>query len=160
MMPAAARRLGRGALHDFGRARAIAGQAPEGQTAEGDAEAGRDVADGIEGAVVRDDLDDVAGARGGQPHPGGHRDAEVAPVAHPHGGRTVHEVGPVAGEEPRGVMADHPPVADGDEVGAPAHAVDGEVLDHPRDVGGAARVLDVEEDRAMGGGKGPVRRRR
>src|SRR6266478_4888763 len=104
MVPAAARRLDGRALHDVGGASTISGQGPEGEAAERDAEAGRDVADGVEGTVVRYDLNHVARARGGQPHSGGHRDAEVAPVAHSHGGRAVHEVGAVPGEESRGVM--------------------------------------------------------
>src|SRR5256712_10946969 len=43
-----------------------------------------------------------------------------------------------------------PPVPDRHELGAPSHAIDGEVLDDPRDVDGLARVLDVVEDRVPG----------
>src|SRR3989442_2351982 len=56
----------------------------------------------------------------------------------------------VAGEEPPGVAADDAPVPDRDEVGSAALAIDRQVLDHPRDVLRAARVLDVEEDHAPG----------
>src|SRR6266436_5252648 len=60
--PPRPRRLDGRALHDVGGASTISGQGPEGEAAERDAEAGRDVADGVEGAVVRYDLDHVARA--------------------------------------------------------------------------------------------------
>src|SRR2546428_6683155 len=47
-----------------------------------DAKVRRDVAHGIEGAIVRHDLEDVAGPRGAEPDAGGNRDAQVAPVLH------------------------------------------------------------------------------
>ena len=94
-----------------------------------DAEAGGDVAHRVERAVVGDELDDVARARRGQPDAGGHRDAQVAPVADADRRRAVDELGAVAREQPRRVVTDHSPVADGDELGAGGRAVDGEMLD-------------------------------
>src|SRR5256885_11451347 len=79
-----------------------------------------------------------------------YRDAEVTPVAHAGRRCAVDELGSAAGEQARRLVADHAPVADGDELGAPAQMVDGESLDHALDVRGVARVLDVEEDRVPG----------
>src|SRR5262245_35648320 len=61
-------------------------------------------------------------------------------------------MGAVTGEEPRGVVPDHTPVAHGHEVRATIASIDGEMLDHARDVRRATRVLHVEEDGAAAGG--------
>src|SRR5947209_19238313 len=83
-----------------------AGERAIGEPAERDAEGSRHVAHGVEGAVIRHDLQHVARARGGQPHTRAHRDTEVAPVFHPGGGRTVDELGALAREQARRVWAD------------------------------------------------------
>ena len=101
----------------------------------------------VEGAIVGDDLDQVAGPGAAEPDPRAHRDAQVAPVLHAGGGRAVDELGAAPGEEPRAVGADDPPVADRDQVHAAVGAVDREMVEHPADVVGAARVLHVHEDR-------------
>src|SRR3989449_5934584 len=131
-----------------------AGERAVGEPAERYAKATRHIAHGVEGAVIRHDLQHVARARGGQPHTRAHRDTEVAPVFHPGGGRTVDELGALAREQTRRVGADHAQVPARHELGTPAQGVDGEVLDHPCNVRGVARVLDVVEDRP------PARRQR
>src|SRR5438874_2288233 len=123
--PRIARRRGLARLRRRG-----AGDRAGGEPVERDAERRRDVTDGVEGAVVRHDLEHVARTGRGEPHARAHRDAEVAPVAHPGGRRAVDELGAVAREQARCVLADHPPVPDGDEFGPPARAVDGEARDH------------------------------
>src|SRR5512132_3999518 len=110
------------------------GEAAVRQALVHDAEARRDVADRVERAIVRDDLDDVARPRGRQPHAGAYGDAQVAPVAHADGGRAMDELRAVAGEQTRRVVTDHPPVPDGEEVGALTDAVDPEVIDHAGNV--------------------------
>ena len=127
------------------------------QPAKRHAEARRHVADSVERAVVGHDLDHVARPRPGQPHAGGHRDPEIAPVAHADRRRAVHEPGAVARQQPRRVVTDHAPVADSEEVGTPAGAVHREVRQHARDVLGAARVLHVEEDGPPAGRQRPCR---
>ena len=127
---------------------AHAGQAPERQPLKRDAQARRDVTDRVERAIIGHELDHVACARGGEPHAGGDGDAQIAPVPHADGRRAVHELRAMPRKQPRRIVADHPPVADGDELGARRRTIDGEMLDHARDVLGTARVLDVEEDGA------------
>src|SRR5204862_2576723 len=58
------------------------------------------------------------------------------------------------------VVTDDAPVAAGEELRAPAGAVDREMREHPRDVLRAARVLDVEEDGPPARGQRRRRRRR
>ena len=124
---------------------------------ERDPEARRDVTDRVERAIVGHELDDVARARGGQPHAGGHGDPQIAPVPHADGRRAVDELRAVLREQARRVVADHAPVADREEVGAPAGAVHREMRQHTRDVLGAARVLHVEEDGPPAGRQRPRR---
>jgi hypothetical protein len=116
------------------------------QAVKGHAEAGRDVADGVERAIVGDDLDDVVGTGAGQPHPGRNGDPQVAPVADADGRRAMDELRAVTREQARGVVADHAPVADREELRAAPVSVHRQMSDHTGDVLGAARVLDVEED--------------
>ena len=66
----------------------------------------------------------------------------------------------MSGEEAGGVLTDHLPVADGNEVGAFPQPVNREMIDDPGDVLRAARVLHVEEDGAAPGGEGTFRLRR
>ena len=115
---------------------------------KGNAERRGDVAHRVEGAVVRHDLEYVARARPGEPHTRAHGDPEIAPVADAGGWRAVEELGAESGEHAPRLVTDHAPVADGDEFSARGQAIDGQVLDDARDVLGAARVLDVEEDGA------------
>ena len=117
-----------------------------GQPPERHAETGGHVADRVEGAIVGDDLDHVSGPRARQPHTRRHGDAQVTPVAHADGRCAVHERRAVTREQAGRVVTDDAPVADGEELRAPAGAVDREMREHPRDVLRAARVLDVEED--------------
>src|SRR5439155_700589 len=122
-----------------------------GEPVEADPQAGRHVAHRVERLVVGDDLEQVTRPRRRQPDAGGDRDAQVAPVAHAGRRRAVHEVRAALGEEARGVVVHHPPVADCAEVRRARHAIDVEMGEHARGVVGAARVLDVEEDRAPHG---------
>jgi len=69
----------------------------------------------------------------------------------------VHQVGAVAREQPSRVVPDDSPVPDGEELGLAPHPVDGEVIDHARDVLRAAGVLHVEEDGPPGRGQRPFR---
>ncbi len=92
-----------------------------------------------------------------EPDPRAHRDAQVAPVPHAGGGRAVDELGAAPREEPRAVGADDAPVAHRDQVHAAVGPVDREVVEHPADVVGPARVLHVHED---GAPSGRQRRRR
>ena len=117
-------------------------------------EARRDVPHRVERLVIGDDLYHVAWSRRRQPDSRGDRDAEVAPVAHADRRGAVHQEGAAFRQHARGVVVDHPPVPDRNELGRASHPIDPEMGEHPRDVIGTARVLDVEEDRA------PVRRSR
>ena len=121
---------------------------------------GGHVADRVERAIVRDDLDQVAGPGAAEPHSRAHRDAQVAPVLHPGGRGAVHEVGAAPGEQPGAVRADHPPVPDRDQVDAAVLPVDGQVVQDAAHVVGAARVLHVHEDRAAPRRQRRARRRR
>ena len=123
---------------------------------ERDTEAGGYVADRIEGAVIGDDLENVSRPRGAQPHPGGHRDPQIAPVLHSRRWRAVQELGAVSAQQTGRVVADDTPVADGDEIGPAVDTIDGKVVDDPCDVLRAARVLDIEEDGAPTGRKGTL----
>jgi len=135
-------------------------EAAIGEPAERHAEAGGDVPDRVEGAIVGDDLDHIAGPRAGQPDARGDRDAKVAPVSHAHGRRAVDQLGAVAREQPGGVVPDDAPVADGEELGAPVRAVHRQMRKHTRDVLRPARVLDVEEDGPPAGRHRALGRRR
>ncbi len=127
---------------------------------EGDAERRGHVAHGVERAIVRHDLEYVPRTRAGEPHARAHRDAKVAPVADAGGRRAVEQLGAVSGQHARRLVADHAPVADREEFGAPAEMIDGQTLDHPFDVPGVTRVLDVEEDRVPGRRAASLRRGR
>ena len=67
------------------------------------------------------------------------------------------ELGTVTREQAPGVVSDHAPVADGDEVGPRADPIEREMIDHAADVLHAAGVLDVEEDDAASGRPGAFR---
>jgi len=127
-----------------------------GEPAEADPQAGRHVAHRVEGLVVGDDLELVARPRRREPDAGRDRDAEVAPVAHAHRRRAVYEVRATLGEEARGVVVHHPPVADRHQLRRARQAIDAEMVEHARDVVGAARVLDIEVDRAPDGRARPL----
>ena len=129
-------------------------QATVGQSAELDPQAGGDVADGVERAVVRDDLDDVPGARRGQPDARSDRDAQVAPVPDARRGRAVDQVCAARGEQPRRLVSHDAPVRDSHELRPAVPGIHPQVFDDVREMLGAARVLDVEEDRAPPGGRG------
>ena len=60
----------------------------------------------------------------------------------------MHEVGAVPGEESRGVMPDHAPVADGDQLRRGIQPIDLQMREDADDVVRTARVFDVEEDAA------------
>jgi hypothetical protein len=123
-----------------------------------DAQAGRHVADGVEGAIVGDDLDAVAGTGVAQPNSGGGTDAQVTPILDSGGLRAVNELRAVPREESSALVADHSPIADGEKLGARLAVVDGEVFEHTGDVLGATAVLDVEKNRPMRSGPiGPMR---
>src|SRR5262249_13785939 len=77
----------------------------------------------------------------------------------PGGRRTVQELRAEAGEHAAGLVADHTPVADGEELGALLDVIDDESPDHPLDVRRVAGVLDVEEDRVAARGPKPFGRR-
>src|SRR6185503_15302997 len=110
------------------------------------AEARRDVTDGVERLVVGDDVDLVARPRPGEPDAGGDGDAEVAPVADPDRGGAVYALRAALRQDARRLVADDPPVADGDQVETDGDAVERQVAQHALDVLGTARILDVEED--------------
>ena len=133
-----------------------AGHALVREPAERDAQASRHVADRVKGPVVGDDLHHVARPGAGQPHAGGDGDPQIAPVADAHRGSAVDELRAMAGQKAGGIEPDDLPVADGEEVGAAPHPIDGEMVDDAGDVLGPARVLDVEEDRATGGRHRPI----
>jgi hypothetical protein len=117
-----------------------------------DAQAGCDVADGVEGVIVGDDLDAVAGTGVAQPDSGGDTDAQVTPILDSGGRRTVNELRAVSRAESGALVADDSPVADGEEIGSRLAVVDGEVFEDAGDMLRAAAVLDVEEN-------GPTRQR-
>src|SRR5438105_10698715 len=127
-----------------------AGERPRGQPVEGDPERRGHVTHRVEGSIVRYDFEHVTRPRAGEPHAGAHGDPEIAPVADAGGRGAMEELGAEAGEDAPRLVADHAPVADGEELGAPADVIDGQTSDHALDVRGVARVLDVEEYRVAG----------
>ena len=143
--------------HDGRLGRLLLDEAAVGQALERDPQAGGHVSDGVERPVVRHDLDEIAGPRGGQPDPRGDRDAQVAPVADARGRGAVDQVRAALREQPRRLVADHPPVGDGHELGPAVPGIDAEMVDDVRQVLRAAGVLDVQEDRAPAGGARPLR---
>jgi hypothetical protein len=132
-------------------------QATIGQATELDPQARRDVPHGVERTVVGHDLDEISGAGRGQPDPGGNGDAKVAPVANARRWGAVDEVSPPRREQPGSLVTHHPPVCDSHELGPTVPGIDAQVVDHVRQVLRAARVLDVQEDRAPSGGAGTLR---
>jgi hypothetical protein len=151
--PVPRRRLGRGLVRRLFLDDRQPRESTIRQPAKLDAQAGRHITDRVEGAVRRDDLEQVAGARAREPCAGRDGDPEIAPVLDTGRGRAVHELRAVPGEQPPGVVTDDLPVADREELGALTDAVHGQVRDHPRDVLRPARVLHVEEDRAPARGQ-------
>src|SRR5882724_12181964 len=121
-----------------------------------DAAARGHIAHRIEGLVIGDDVEHIAGPRARQPDARRDRDAEIAPVLHPEGRRGVHQLRPVPRQQTGGVVADHAPVADRHEARLPVEGAEPEVLEHTRDVLDAARVLDVEDDGAPHRRRAPV----
>src|SRR5438034_373934 len=119
-----------------------------GEAMEIDAAARSHIADRIEGLVIRDDVEHIAGPRARQPDARRDRDAEIAPVLHPEGRRGMHQLRPVARQQAGGLVADHAPVADRHEARLVVEGTEPQVLEHARDVLHAARVLDVEDDGA------------
>ena len=68
----------------------------------------------------------------------------------------MHEVSPARRQQPRRLVTHHPPVRDGHELGPAVPGIDPQVVDDVGEVLGAARVLDVEEDRAPAGRPRPL----
>src|SRR5262249_34548086 len=99
-----------------------------GQPLEANPQAGGDITDGVEGLIVGDDLELVPGAGAREPAAGGYRDAQVAPVPDPDGRRAVHQLRTSTREQPRGLVTDDPPVADGDQLGVAPLPVEPEHL--------------------------------
>ena len=143
--------------HDGRFRRLLLDEAAVGQALERDPQAGGHVSHGVERPVVRHDLDEIAGPRGGQPDPRGDRDAEIAPVADARRRGAVDQMRATLREQPRRLVADHPPVRDRHELGAAVPGIHAEMVDHVRQVLRAAGVLDVQEDRAPAGGARPLR---
>jgi len=134
-----------------------AGKRPSGEPVEGDPERRGDITHRVERSIVRHDLEHVPGARAGEPYARAHGDPEVAPVADAGGRGTMKELGPEPSQDTSRLVADHAPVADGEEFSAPADVIDRQTPDDALDVRGVARVLDVEEDRVAGRRPQPIR---
>ena len=117
----------------------------------------RPVTDRVKRSIVGDDLG-MSPGRAVPSHTPAATAMQIAPVLHATDGALCSNWAPCPSSRRGGVVTDHAPVAHGDEIGAAAQTIDGEVVDDAGDVLGAARVLDVEEDgRRVVGAAAPAR---
>ncbi len=114
---------------------------------------GGSVADRIEGAVVRHQIEHVAGIGVRDPTPRRDGDPQVAPIANTAGRGTVDQMRPSGGEQSAEADADRLPIADGEKVSTLHLAVDLQVIEDADYRVFAAGVLDVDENSASRRGR-------
>lgn len=96
---------------------ALSYQRPVRDAAEEYSDRGGNVADGVKGLVVADDLENVGGLRSAKPPTCIDRDPEIAPVFHTEDRGTVNQIGAGVREKPRRFCTDDAPVANRNEFG-------------------------------------------